>query len=211
MLGKHFVLGRHDLADRGEVAGTAPGCRGESQLAPHQPEQDTEQRSGDQKPELALLAEQGERDADEQPDAQSGDRARQGRPAAGQILTSLRVLLGAARTDHADAIIGPSIELILYAGKRGALTDLAADLSWLTGRDLSDFVLDAHLIVPDNSGDLRRMSWINQAIGVLIGRGDTPEHAAREVGMLATRTNEDRRVSAEHLRIGLGDPNTQSI
>ncbi len=130
---------------------------------------------------------------------------------ADDILASLRVLLCAADTDHADAIAGPSTELILYAGKRGALTDLAADLSWLTGRDLGDFVLDAHLIVPDNSGELRRMSWINQAIGVLIGRGDTPEHAAREVGMLATRTDEDRRVSAEHLRIGLGDPDTQSV
>lgn len=113
------------------------------------------------------------------------------------IRTSLRVPLDVAETHRADTharggeaevIIGPGIELILYAGNPGALVDLAADLSWLTGRELSDYVLDAHLVVADHGDELGRTSWINQAIGVLIGRGYTPEHAAQDVGRLSTDT-----------------------
>ncbi len=138
---------------------------------------------------------------------------------ADDIRTSLRVPLDVAETHHADthahgghteAITGPGIELILYAGNPGALVDLAADLSWLTGRELTDFVLDAHLIVAEHTDELVRTSWINQAIGVLIGRGYTPEHAAHQIDLLPTRTEQERRRSTEHLHTGLLTPDPQT-
>jgi hypothetical protein len=70
--------------------------------------------------------------------------------------------------------------LILYAQRRGAFIDLAADLSWLTGRDPSEFVLDHHFTLPnhlDAPEGLTVASVINQAIGVLIAHGRTPEQA----------------------------------
>lgn len=48
--------------------------------------------------------------------------------------------------DRDELARGPSV--ILYAAKPGAFIDLAADLAWLTGRSLTDFVLDRHLILP---------------------------------------------------------------
>jgi hypothetical protein len=44
---------------------------------------------------------------------------------------------------------GAGIDLVLYASAPGAFTDLAADLAWLSGRALSDFLLDQHLAVPE--------------------------------------------------------------
>ncbi|MEO7069061.1 MAG: hypothetical protein ABI131_01050 [Nostocoides sp.] len=136
----------------------------------------------------------------------------------GDIRTSLRVPLDAAGnhradthtpTGEAEAITGPGMELILYAGNPGALIDLAADLSWLTGRELAEFVLDAHLIVAEHSDELVRTSWVNQAIGVLIGRGYTPEHAAHQIDLLPTRTEQERRTSAERVHTGLRAPDPQ--
>ena len=136
---------------------------------------------------------------------------------AEDILTSLRVPLGVAET-HRDThahpgrtktLTMPGMELILYAGNPGALIDLAADLSWLTGRELSGFVLDAHPIVAEHNDELVRTSWINQAIGVLIGRGYTPEHAAREVDTLPTLTEQERRTSAAPVHTGLLAPGPQ--
>ncbi len=131
------------------------------------------------------------------------------------ILTSLRVPLDVAASPLVDghpgsAIAGATIELILYAGKPGALVDLAADLSWLTGRDLTDFVLDADLVVADHDDELGRTSWVNQAIGVLIGRGFTPELAAREIDSLPSQTEQDRRRSGHRLFTGLHAPDPRS-
>ncbi len=135
------------------------------------------------------------------------------------IRTSLRVPLDAGNHHHRDThaqagqaeaitgpITGPGMELILYAGNPGALIDLAADLSWLTGRELSDFVLDAHLGVAEHDDELGRTSWVNQAIGVLIGRGYTPEHAAHQIDLLPSQTEQDRRTSAERVHTGLHAP-----
>ncbi len=150
---------------------------------------------------------------------------------ADEIRTSLRIPLEAAQTHHQDThhethhethphpgrtkthtktLTGPGMELILYAGTPGALIDLAADLSWLTGRELTDFILDAHLIVAEHTDELVRTSWINQAIGVLIGRGYTPEHAAHQIDLLPTRTEQERRRSTEHLHTGLLTPDPQT-
>jgi hypothetical protein len=69
--------------------------------------------------------------------------------------------------------------VILYASVPGAFVDLAADLGWLTGRDHSSHFLDRHLTRPaDGTASVVRVSSaINQAVGVLIGTGRTPEDA----------------------------------
>ncbi len=72
--------------------------------------------------------------------------------------------------------------------------------------ELGDFVLDALLVVADHGDELVRTSWANQAIGVLIGRGYAPGHAARQIDLLPTRTEQDRRRSGHHLCAGLRAP-----
>jgi len=92
---------------------------------------------------------------------------------AGDIATSLRLTLPGAGGSRVPA----AVSLTLYAGTPGAFVDLAADLAWLTARPLTDFVLDQHLAIPAGSHigtHLAADSVINQAIGVLIGRGYTP-------------------------------------
>lgn len=81
--------------------------------------------------------------------------------------------------------------------------NLATDLSWLTGRELAEVVLDPNLVVAEDRGELVRTSWVNQAIGVLIARGYTPEHAAHQTDLLPTRTEQERRTSAAHVHTGL--------
>lgn len=112
--------------------------------------------------------------------------------------------------DGADGRSGPLVA-ILYAGRPGAFVDLAADLSWLTGRPLTDFEIDGHLPVPapDASGSVvRSASLINQAIGVLIGRGYTPEDADREIDARATAAGHTRVEAADTILTELagGDP-----
>ncbi|MGI8880256.1 MAG: hypothetical protein ACR2KJ_07055 [Jatrophihabitans sp.] len=97
------------------------------------------------------------------------------------IRASLLIPLSSA----ADASTIPtSVALMLYAATPGAFVDLAADLSWITGRALTDFRLDEHRTPPwshSNPGPLGIMSTINQALGVLIGRGSIPEQAERDL------------------------------
>ena len=92
-------------------------------------------------------------------------------------------------------------DLVLYASTPGALTDLAADLAWLSGRKLSDFALDQHLVAPDRDGveGLFARSLINQAIGMLIARGQTPERAEQALDDRATRAGVDRHTAARHM------------
>ncbi len=100
---------------------------------------------------------------------------------AEDIRTSLLVPLAGTHRGTADTA---SVALILYAATPGAFTDLAADLSWITGRDLADFPRDEHLALPTGHADpapLATASTINQAIGVLIGRGSSPEQAERDL------------------------------
>ena len=114
---------------------------------------------------------------------------------ATEILSSVLLPLAAAvGTDSR-----PSVSVILYAARVGAFVDLAADLAWLTGRQLSEFVLDAHRQVPsarDGLGTLRAASVINQAIGVLMAQGYTPEAAAHELDARARIAGTDRLAAA---------------
>lgn len=108
------------------------------------------------------------------------------------IRTSLRIPLLGNGTD------GNGIELILYAYQPGAFVDLAADLTWLTGRQPEELRLDRHLQLAspfEGCETLVATSLINQAIGVMIGRGSTPAAAIRELDSFAA-SNAIARVDA---------------
>jgi hypothetical protein len=125
----------------------------------------------------------------------------------GDILASLLLPLPLAKPDANGA--EPVIALILYAGRPGAFIDLAADLSWLTHRDLSEFALDEHLTFghdPDEPSGLGAVSVINQAIGMLIARGHLPKDAEREITARAAHAGVDRHTAASYVLASLGDP-----
>jgi hypothetical protein len=108
-----------------------------------------------------------------------------------EVVSSLMIPLSEESADGD----GSRLVVILYAGRPGAFVDLAADLCWLTGRRLTDFVLDQHLSLPaepDTGGRVQAASAVNQAIGVLLGRGYTPEQAEFEI--------DARAVAAAHSR-----------
>jgi hypothetical protein len=111
---------------------------------------------------------------------------------------------GAMPADVVTSVRIPLTErayLILYATRRGAFVDMAADLSWLTGRPPDDFVLDAdvgELAATIAADDLRHGRAIDQAIGFLIGRGHTPEEAAAELERIASNDG-GSRVAAAHV------------
>lgn len=119
----------------------------------------------------------------------------------GNIGTSLHFTLSA--TDD-----GPGhfpVDLIFYGGSPGTFVDLAADIAWLTGQPLSGFTLDEHRTipaVPDVATQLETASEINQAIGVLIGRGATSQEAALRLHEIADDNDTDRQGAA---RIVLGE------
>ncbi|WP_024441792.1 ANTAR domain-containing protein [Mycobacterium sp. UM_WGJ] len=122
----------------------------------------------------------------------------------GDIVTSMRLPMPPAVS---DPIAGPLAVLILYAGNPGAFVDLAADLAWLTGLALSEFVLDQHRIPPRPApGGLAAASLIDQAIGVLIARGYTLEHAHRELDARAQRLGVGRIGSANDILDELNQP-----
>ena len=118
--------------------------------------------------------------------------------AADDVRTSLRLTLPGV----GDGWASPSVALTLYAGTPGTFVDLSADLAWLTGRPPSDFALDQHLSVPAGSDAgtyLRAASVINQAIGVLIGRGYTLQQAHRELDTQVDSAGIDRHTTAQFI------------
>jgi hypothetical protein len=117
--------------------------------------------------------------------------------AADNVRTSLRLRLPAGVGEGREE---PLVALIFYAARPGTFVDLGADLAWLTGRPPSDFALDQHLSAPagsDAGTSLRAASVINQAIGVLIGRGYTPRHAHSKLDTQADRARTDRDTAAQ--------------
>jgi hypothetical protein len=101
---------------------------------------------------------------------------------------------------------GARFVVVLYATTPGAFTDLSADLAWVTGLPLAAFVIDQHLSV---DADLRAGGFghagsvVNQAIGVLIGRGRTPEQASDELDALAAVDGHSQHDAARALLAGL--------
>ncbi|MGO8963041.1 hypothetical protein [Mycobacterium sp.] len=119
--------------------------------------------------------------------------------AADNARTSLRLTLLAGVGDGRAA---PLVALIFYAATPGTFVDLTADLAWLTGRPPSEFALDQHLSVPagsDTATYLRPTSVINQAIGVLIGRGYTPRQAHSKLDTQADGARTDRYTAARFI------------
>jgi hypothetical protein len=117
---------------------------------------------------------------------------------AGDIGTSILLTWPKPADSHAVA----AVAFILYARSPGAFVDLAADVSWLTGGPPTDFVLDAHLgapTEPDSATLIAATSAINQAIGVLIGRGYTAEHAHRELDAQAVQSGTERLAAAQFI------------
>jgi hypothetical protein len=115
----------------------------------------------------------------------------------GDIRTSLMLASAIARRDAL-----PRVSLVLFAAVPGAFVDLVADLTWMTGHPLTEVILDQHLPVrvDDHAGaPLQNASVINQALGVLIGRGCTPEQAALELAARAADAGTDRHQAALHL------------
>jgi hypothetical protein len=109
-----------------------------------------------------------------------------------RIVTSIRLPVSPATTR-------PSVVIVLYATRRGAFVDLAADLAWLTDRTLGDVSLDEDLggrLHAHPVTSLRSVSSIDQAMGVLVGRGHTPEEALVELEALAARDGSDRHAAA---------------
>lgn len=121
---------------------------------------------------------------------------------AEHIRSSLLVPLTGARDENCavEATTSPaSITLVFYATTPGAFIDLAADLAWLTGLALSDFRLDEHRTLPPghtSSKSPRAMSTINQALGVLIGQGATPDQAERDLAARAADAGIDLPAAA---------------
>jgi hypothetical protein len=116
--------------------------------------------------------------------------------------TSLRMsLTSTAGTDDAAHII-----LIYYASVPGAFVDLAADLQWLSGGDQSRLVLDGDLpaVVGDDPG-FGGISAINQAIGVLLGRGHSKQSARAELVRLAGGDHARLALAAAALLAALDD------
>ena len=92
-----------------------------------------------------------------------------------KIANSLRIPL------DRNSGAGAGSSLVLYAANPGAFVDLAADLSFALDLGPDALQLDAHLHAPSPEFDsigLAAHSTINQAIGILIDRGHTPDPPA---------------------------------
>lgn len=111
------------------------------------------------------------------------------------VRASLRVPF---RTGSADA---SSPAVVFYASAPGAFVDLAADIAWLTGRETVELALDDHLHRlddADGAGTVAARSAIDQAIGVLLARGRTPEQARADLERRAADDGHDlERAAAE--------------
>jgi hypothetical protein len=122
---------------------------------------------------------------------------------AGDVRTSL--MLGPPTVGHDSR---PRVSLILFAATPGAFIDLAADLPWMTGHPLTAVALDQHLPVrvDDHAGDtLQQASVINQALGLLIARGRTPDQAERELAARAADADTDPHQAAALLLGSIAD------
>jgi hypothetical protein len=101
------------------------------------------------------------------------------------------------------------VTLVLYAARPGAFVDLAADLAYLLELPLTALPLDQHLSVPrfgDRPTPLQVSSLIDQAVGVLIARGYTPEQARAGLDARAAHERTDRYGAARTLLDSTPDP-----
>jgi hypothetical protein len=140
--------------------------------------------------------------------------------ADGVVLTSLRMPLVAV-----DAYYDPGSQVIFYAGKPGALVDMAADLAYAlktsVGTDSDHIVLDGDGRAPPGhlqagrflvldadipaarpaSGlfGLSELSAVNRAVGIMINRGHDPDHAYESLRREATAAGVELHVFAARM------------
>lgn len=122
------------------------------------------------------------------------------------IRSSLMVRIG--QPENTDPASQP-IEAIFYAAALGAFVDLAADLAWIISDSRQTFPLDSHLdgaALRLASSGISGLTLINQALGVLIGRGHTPEQAQVELDELSDRAEVDRSTAASFILNDRADP-----
>jgi hypothetical protein len=120
-----------------------------------------------------------------------------GLPVAG---ASLRIPLAALTSAGRDSA------LVLYAATPGAFVDLAADVAHALRVDLADLVIDGDLAPPAASTALTGLGAhiaVNQAIGVLIDRGHTPESADQELRRLAATNGRTLHATASAVIRGI--------
>lgn len=101
-------------------------------------------------------------------------------------------------TVHDDAKARPVTSLLIPLAALTPAT--AADLSYALGIDPAALVLDGQVDSPADSvagHGLEQHLAINQAIGILIGRGYTPESARNELHRLAAMDHGNLRSTAE--------------
>lgn len=125
------------------------------------------------------------------------------------IKTSLR-LPGPADGAGPDQ---PIIQIVLYAARPGAFVDIAADICFLTGRELDPTDLDQHQGLAhalDITGAIQAETVIGEAVGVLIDRGRTHHQAHAELDTLAIAAHTDRTTEASRILDSLtpGGPET---
>lgn len=117
--------------------------------------------------------------------------------------TSLLLRLPGVRSDR------PVIEIVLYAGRPGALVDLAADLSWLVGGDGDSLVLDRHhcgAVTACHVGEVAERSTIEQAVGVLVESGLGLGEARALLHGPVAGSPPDPVAAARHVIAGLPTP-----
>ncbi|HEY2166190.1 MAG TPA: hypothetical protein VGH01_03410, partial [Jatrophihabitantaceae bacterium] len=101
------------------------------------------------------------------------------------------------------------VSVVLFAAKEGAFVDMAADMAWILSCELSDIAVDQHLVADGMAnGELSQgeRSMINQALGVLLGRGMTPEQADGELDAQAAGAGTSRHAAAVQLLNRLTGP-----
>jgi hypothetical protein len=87
--------------------------------------------------------------------------------------------------------------ITFYASVPGTFADLAADLAFVLGRESLRLDEDVHLALVSDLAGVRRLSTINEAVGVLIGHGHTPDSAQRELRQIADKTRVTIQRAAE--------------
>jgi hypothetical protein len=101
-----------------------------------------------------------------------------------------------------DPNAATSSTLTLYAATSGALDDLAADLGYALDLPHTALIFNKHLSEPSQrSGVTGRDTHaiVNQAIGILLERGNTLEAARAQLRTGALGTGDQMRIAAEHV------------
>jgi hypothetical protein len=115
--------------------------------------------------------------------------------------TSLRVPLSM----WADFEAGS--EVVFYASTAGSLVDLAAELGWALGLNITwtsqgadhELVVDQHVTPVPGLSRLDDLSAVNRAVGVLLSRGSSHDIAVEDLKREATQANSSIGAAAQAL------------